>query len=214
MKMFEILRDRPKTFEKQGVLGIEGPDGKYIKFAEPYRNNRQEFVVAQEEPVTEVLNTPAKNVIWDYDDPENVSAKFTASNGVPYVLAIVASYIGPDEISPWTFFPNISDELEEKARFVEFIQGTGDWGSQGKQGIEGTGSAAEVFGIVINALMQYIKKFKPSMLYFQAAEPSRQRLYSAIIKRLNGVLPGWLSKQEGGHFALYNQKLFKDIKIN
>jgi hypothetical protein len=79
-----------------------------------------------------------------------------------------------------------------------------------KQGIEGTGSAAEVFGIVINAIIQYVKKARPALLYFQAAEPNRRALYARIIRRILPDLPGWSSTaDDAGQFAIYNRRAIK-----
>jgi hypothetical protein len=158
------------------------------------------------EQVNEVLNTPATSVQWDTSDPDLVTANFTASNGMPYKISIVAPYMGPDEIDPYDFF----DADVPNSKFVEFEQMSQNNKNRGKQGIEGTGSAAEVFGIVTNALLQYTKKFKPSMLYFQSIEPSRQRLYAHIANRMVKMLPGWAVKQQdGANFAVYNQRLLK-----
>ena len=168
-------------------------------------------LVGEQGSVNEVLNTPATGVQWDTSDPELVSANFTASNGVPYELSISASFAAPDEIGPYDFFDvDIPDDIYDASRFVEFSTKSDQPYAKGKQGIEGTGSAAEVFGIVTNALLQYTKKYKPAMLYFQAAEPSRQRLYAAIVNRMIKSLPGWAAKQQGqSNFAIYNQRLLK-----
>ncbi len=165
-----------------------------------------------DESINEVFNTPATGVKWDTFDPDLVSASFTASNGVPYELHITAPYIGPDQLDPYDFFgTEMDDQARERARFVEFEVPPKKPNSKGKQGIEGTGSAAEVFGIVTNALVEYAKKFKPSMLYFQAVEPNRARLYAAIAKRVAQSMPGWaLATGAGGHhLALYNKRIVK-----
>jgi hypothetical protein len=88
-----------------------------------------------------------------------IKFNFTASNGVRYQLDFLEPYIGPDEMSPYDFFD--SDEVYNKSKFVSFEQITQHMKGGhpvAKQGIEGTGSAAEVFGIVINAIIQYVKK--------------------------------------------------------
>jgi hypothetical protein len=163
--------------------------------------------------LTEVLDTKASNTTsqWDTSDSDMVKFNFTASNGVRYQLDFLEPYIGPDEMSPYDFFD--SDEVYNKSKFVSFEQITQDMKGGhpvAKQGIEGTGSAAEVFGIVINAIIQYVKKARPALLYFQAAEPNRRALYARIIRRILPDLPGWSSTaDDAGQFAIYNRRAIK-----
>jgi len=166
-----------------------------------------------ESPLMEVLDTPAKGIKWDTYDPELITGKFTASNNIKYNIDILAPYIGPDELDPYDFFSDeqMTDEFYDSARFVEFERVTKSY--KGKQGIEGTGAAAEVFGIVVNGLLSYIKKYKPSMLYFQAVEPNRQKLYKTMSERIIRLLPGWQFEQKGSHFAIYNTKLLNKDKV-
>jgi nicotinamide mononucleotide adenylyltransferase len=163
--------------------------------------------------ITEVLDTKASNAtsLWNYSDPDMVKFNFTASNGVQYQLDFLAPYIGPDEMGPEDFFD--SDEVFDNSKFVSFEQITQDMKGGHpvvKQGIEGTGSAAEVFGIVVNAIIQYVKKARPSLLYFQAAEPNRRALYARMIQRVLPSLPGWASMSlDGGQFGIYNKRAVK-----
>jgi len=160
----------------------------------------------------EVLNTkPAKTnqARWTNDD-DMVNLSFVASNGVPYQLSFLEFYMAPDEVSPVDFLPSgTPDAVEERGRFVEFIQEAKPGAGYGKQGIEGTGAAAEVFGIVYNGIMQYVKKYKPTYLMFQAAEPSRQRLYATLVRKMLQTMPGWRSQQHGGVFFVYDTKYIK-----
>ena len=159
--------------------------------------------------ITEVLDTSAADLTWKKQVGGTV-AHFTTSNGVQYQLFILVPGSGPEEMSPYDFFDDdISDKEYNQARFVEFEIQSAEPHAIGKQGIEGTGSAAEVFGIVTNALIQYIKQYNPSMLYFQAVEPGRVKLYVAIAKRLLQTMPGWaLATANNGHsIALYNQQI-------
>ena len=164
--------------------------------------------------LTEVLDTKAgksNHAHWNASDPDMVKFTFTASNGVEYQLDFLEPYIGPDEMSPYDFFD--SDEVYNKSKFVSFEQLTKDIKGGypvAKQGIEGTGSAAEVFGIVVNAIIQYVKKARPALLYFQAAEPNRRALYARMIQRVLPALPGWASTaDDAGQFAIYNKRAVK-----
>jgi len=163
--------------------------------------------------ITEVLDTKASNAIsqWDTSDPDMIKFNFTASNGVEYQLDFLAPYIGPENMSPYDYFD--SDEVFEKSKFVSFEQITQDMKGGfpvAKQGIEGTGSAAEVFGIVVHAIIQYVKKARPALLYFQAAEPNRRALYARMIQRVLPSLPGWASMTVGnGEFGIYNKRAIK-----
>ena len=164
--------------------------------------------------LTEVLDTKAgksNHAHWNASDPDMVKFTFTASNGVEYQLDFLEPYIGPDEMSPYDFFD--SDEVYNKSKFVSFEQLTKDIKGGypvAKQGIEGTGSAAEVFGIVVNAIIQYVKKARPALLYFQAAEPNRRALYARMIRRILPGLPGWASTaDDAGQFAIYNRRAIK-----
>ena len=163
--------------------------------------------------VTEVLDTQAgPKAKWDTRYPEMIDLKFTASNGQHYQLDFVEPSIGPDEMSPYTFFDKMSDQAYDRSRYVSFslVENPNNWFKQTeKHGIEGTGAAAEVFGIVTNGIIDYARRYRPSMLYFQGAEPSRQRLYARIVPRIAQSLPGWAYRQDGQHFALYNTSYFR-----
>ena len=155
--------------------------------------------------VTELLNTQAKDAKWTMSGEDMNKMEFTASNGVVYEIDFLAPYIGPDEIYPTDFVPDMPRDQIEQAVFVEFSQKNA--AGPAKQGVAGTGAAAEVFGIVTNAILEFARKRKPSMLYFQAAEPNRQKLYAAIVNRLVKSMPGYTVKRIGGKFAVYSNNI-------
>jgi len=164
--------------------------------------------------LTEVLDTKAgtsHHAHWNTSDPDMIKFNFTASNGVEYQLDFLAPYIGPENMSPYDYFD--SDEVFDNSKFVSFEQLTNDIKGGhpvAKQGIEGTGSAAEVFGIVVHAIIQYVKKARPALLYFQAAESNRRALYARMIQRVLPSLPGWASMTVGnGEFGIYNKRAVK-----
>ena len=154
---------------------------------------------------TEVLNTQATNAKWTMSTEDMSRLEFTASNGIEYQIDFLAPFIGPDEIHPDDFIPDISREAEDSAVFVEFSQKNATGAA--KQGVAGTGAAAEVFGIVTNTILEFAKKRKPSMIYFQAAEVNRRKLYAAIANRLVKSMSGYTVKQMGDKFAVYSNAL-------
>ena len=157
----------------------------------------------------EVFNTKSPNLSkWNFEDDNQAELVFTTSNKQKYILDIIPNYMAPDEANPYNLVPNLDDDTYDKGMYVEFsnIKSTANLHDKysGAKTVTGTGSAAEVFGIVVNALLQYIKKFNPAYLYFQAAEVNRRSLYAAMIKRLITKLPGWKFTQVNDMFAIYN----------
>jgi hypothetical protein len=182
-------------------IAKEYPD---IKFY-PYLVTHDGSVKTVREYTTEVLNTQATNAKWTMSSEDMSRLEFTASNGIEYQIDFLAPFIGPDEIHPDDFIPDISREAEDSAVFVEFSQKNATGAA--KQGVAGTGAAAEVFGIVTNTILEFAKKRKPSMIYFQAAEVNRRKLYAAIANRLVKSMSGYTVKQMGDKFAVYSNAL-------
>jgi hypothetical protein len=164
-----------------------------------------------EDDLDEVLNTtPNKTnkAKWSEQTEDLVQLNFIASNGLPYNLSITALYMSPDEIQD-SVPEEIPNEVAERGRFVEFFQESKPGAGYGKQGIEGTGAAAEILAIVYNGLNQYVKKYKPTFLMFQAAEPSRRRLYSALVKKILQTMPNWKYTENDGIFFVYDTRYIK-----
>jgi hypothetical protein len=157
------------------------------------------------ESVSEVLDTKAKDAKWTMSSEDMSRLEFTASNRIEYQIDFLAPYIGPDEIHPDDFIPDISGDAEDRSVFVEFSQKNATGAA--KQGVAGTGAAAEIFGIVTNAILDFAKKRKPPMIYFQAAEVNRRKLYAAIVRRLVSSMSGYTAKQLGDKFAIYSRSL-------
>jgi hypothetical protein len=182
-------------------IAKEYPD---IKFY-PYLVTHDGSVKTVREYTTEVLNTQATDAKWTMSTEDMSRLEFTASNGIEYQIDFLAPFIGPDEIHPDDFVSDISREAEDSAVFVEFSQKNATGAA--KQGVAGTGAAAEVFGIVTNTILEFAKKRKPSMIYFQAAEVNRRKLYAAIANRLVKSMSGYTVKQMGDKFAVYSNAL-------
>lgn len=164
--------------------------------------------------IDEILNTkPGKRnmAYWEHEGDEGSTLHFEASNGLEYRLDILPMWMGADEARPWEF-ADISDEQDDNGKYVEFSQVGTDW----IKDITGTGSAAEIFGIVINGILQYVKKFKPPFLMMQAAEMNRRRLYNAMLTRLLPLMPGYKSmgpKADGMYF-IYDSRVIKPRKFS
>jgi len=169
---------------------------------------------AYSDPLTELFDTKG-GVRWRGSNWSYVYGNFTSSNGIKYRIQLSSPMYGPSELDPSSFFKDIDTSTALKAKYLEFDQI--DETNTRKSGIEGTGAAAEVFGIVVNAILKYIKNNETSMIYFQAKEINRVRLYRSIIKMLLSRLPGWATKEVSGkkksmlgNFAIYNTNLISD----
>ena len=60
-----------------------------------------------------------------------------------------------------------------------------EFGVNDEFGITGGGNAAQIFAIVLAGIRDFIAKFKPRYLIFDAAEPTRERLYRRMVNRLS-----------------------------
>jgi len=198
--------------------GLPRGTGKTEPKEKVYRGwNDYEYSKKKEKEVAELMNTkPDKSnqAKWRGDD-DLANLNFVASNGIPYQLSITGFHAAPDEVQPYDFdtFDN-ADGDPDLGRFIEFIQEPKPGVGYGKQGIEGTGAAAEVFGIVYNAIAQYVKKHKLTFVMFQAAEPSRRKLYSALTRKMLQTFPGWKYEEQDGVYFVYNSKFFPQQQEN
>lgn len=57
-------------------------------------------------------------------------------------------------------------------------------GKSGTMGITGKGDAARIFGTVLQATHDYLAMNNPEYIMFTADEPSRQKLYAHMVRRL------------------------------
>lgn len=82
----------------------------------------------------------------------------------------------------------------------------GEYGIE-RTDIEDTGDARRVFATVIDIVKNYVAENKPKEIVFTASEPSRIRLYNALVKRLDRELPDYFdasgsSGHGKGHYYL------------
>jgi hypothetical protein len=78
-------------------------------------------------------------------------------------------------------------------------------------GITGTGNAAEVFGTVLNGVIELANKRNIKAFTFNAKEPSRIKLYNSMTTIIADRL-GWDSKAENGTYLLYDKSLIGSTK--
>jgi hypothetical protein len=214
-KMINDNMQRKSLKEKLGdnrpKLGSKRDAGKSVRKWRKTRGLDETGV--SEGSLDEVLNTKPSQVNkanWKNSGDDITSLNFTVSNGIPYQLSFTDMYMAPEYVNQWDFIPDDTpDQISDNGKFVEFVQEKEQGDGHGKQGIEGTGAAAEVFGIVYNAIIEFVQKYKPIYLMFQAAEPSRIRLYSTLVRKMLQTMPGWATQQKGGVFFVYNKKYFK-----
>lgn len=81
----------------------------------------------------------------------------------------------------------VGDEMVEIA-FSASMEGSGP-----KTKLTGTGDSRKVMGTVVKIVQDYLDVHQPTALYFTAErdEPSRVKLYSAMMDRVDKALPGY-----------------------
>lgn len=134
-------------------------DSMYVLFRD--EADKQAFLSAR---VTEALGDDPKNPVhWKLQTPGRWKGDFNVG-GVDYQFS--------------------ASVMDDRAL------GRGIWtisfaaGSSKKTDITGTGNSSQVFSTVIDALRQFITKVQPPEMVFQGMEPSRKRLYTALIARM------------------------------
>jgi hypothetical protein len=157
--------------------------------------------------IKELFDTKEK-IKWKSDgsDDPDYSAVFTGPNNRKYEIVLqFLEYLSlPDDVytEASRLFPkeDIYDEFFDYGYHVEF----GDM-SQGK-GITGLGGTdtAKIFGIVINAVADKIKKAKIDYIFFSAKEDSRKALYKKMIPSIADKL-GMSQVNNGKYFYLYKK---------
>jgi hypothetical protein len=133
------------------------------------------------------LFTPGKQWEWIDRDHSYADAAFTVGD-IPYRIQFSAGDQG-DRPTAWDVEFEISRRLDGIDRTK-------------RHGITGTGNSAEVFSTVVDIMRSFLKIYgnRVGSLDFTASEPSRQRLYSAIVNRL---LPDWELDQFGPNFIVH-----------
>ena len=122
------------------------------------------------------------------DDPERKAAKFITTGGASYTMSILIGAEGP------------TDQVWDLG-FAKYE--TGKKPSDGvTTGISGTGETFEVFSTVLDFTAHFIEQDPPSKIEFIGSEPSRQKLYLALCKKLAAKYGYTFIQEHGELFTL------------
>jgi len=159
----------------------------------------------REEIVKELFDTKEK-IRWREGEESDFTATFTGPNDQKYTIDITSL--------EWLNLPNsatiaagklLPEEVNEmfndgQGYHVEFRDA-----KKGK-GITGLGGtdAAKIFGIVINALVDKIKREKADLVFFSAKEPSRKDLYKKMVPFIASKM-GMKQVNNGTYYFLYKE---------
>jgi hypothetical protein len=159
----------------------------------------------REEIIRELFDTKEK-IRWREGEDTDFTATFTGPNDQKYTIditsleyltlpnsaIIAAGKLLPDEVS------EIFDDGQ--GYHVEFRDV-----KKGK-GITGLGGSdtAKIFGIVINAIVDKIKREKSDLVFFSAKEASRKELYKKMAPLIAAKL-GMKQVNNGTYYFLYKE---------
>lgn len=157
----------------------------------------------REAVVKELFDTKEK-IKWREGDDVDFTTTFTGPNNQKYVINITSlEYLTlPNSaiIAAGKLLPDeVTDMFNDGEGYhVEFADA-----SKGK-GITGLGGTdtAKIFGIVINALVDKIKREKSDLVFFSAKEASRKDLYKKIAPLIATKL-GMKQVNNGTYYFLY-----------
>ncbi len=203
-KVLDVLkRYRKAGLQSKGEFGPENLSYKalrklgYIQKLYDYKNELHSNQLS----ISEVLDTKTKSPFYKFDGgPLDRAVPFKTKSGNRYEIEFINSldaYSKPrlrqfPKIKPKLIY--YKDDIIDNGVEVVFRQD--DYMLDNPAGITGAGSAAEVFGIVTNKIVEFIKKFNPPFLYFTSYddEPSRIKLYHALLRRVVPTLSGYFYK--------------------
>ncbi len=159
--------------------------------------------IIKEEIIRELFDTKEK-IRWREGEDSDFTATFTGPNDQKYTIDITSlEYINlPNSavIAAGKLLPEeVLDMFNDGEGYhVEFADA-----SKGK-GITGLGGAdtAKIFGIVINALVDKIKREKADLVLFSAKEASRKELYKKIAPMIATKM-GMKQVNNGTYYFLY-----------
>ena len=153
----------------------------------------------------ELFDTKEK-IRWREGEDSDFTATFTGPNNQKYVIDITSL--------EWLNLPNAAITAASKLLPDEALEMWED--GQGYhvefrdvkkgKGITGLGGAdsAKIFGIVINALVDKIKREKADLVFFSAKEPSRKELYKKMAPLIASRM-GMKQVNNGTYYFLYKE---------
>lgn len=157
----------------------------------------------REEVVKELFDTKEK-IGWREGDDVDFTTTFTGPNNQKYVINITSleyltlpdsAIIAAGKLLPDEVIDTFNDGEGYHVEFADAIKG------KGITGLGGT-DAAKIFGIVINALVDKIKREKSDLVFFSAKETSRKELYKKIAPLIATKL-GMKQVNNGTYYFLY-----------
>ena len=158
--------------------------------------------------------TSKQDLKWTYYEDSSF-ADFEVK-GKPYKIELADSaYIDYPEL----LIPTINTLIEKyNLNKDDILQGrTGKTyqlifeGYKGGTEITGTGNAAEVFGVVINGVIEYAKNKDTETFVFAAKEPSRRKLYNAMANVIANKI-GWNSFYDNGVYIISKKGAIGNIE--
>lgn len=151
----------------------------------------------------ELFDTKEK-IRWREGEDTDFTATFTGPNNRKYAIDITSLeyldlpadvLIAADKLLPEDALEMFNDGQGYHVEFGDVEKGKGITGLGGSD-------TAKVFGIVINALIDKLKREKSELVFFSAKEPSRKELYKKIAPIVATKL-GMKQVNNGKHYFLY-----------
>ena len=212
---FDVIEDReneggPLMAAVNDALNLET-----VKFAEKQLN---EFIENNrpkgQQGITKFSLTSKRDLKWDIQDDGSLT--YFNVNNKEYSIFLRDTGIFNYSIEEQKILNNLIKKYnleEEEANLLgSYKGGTLNLGFSDENGdieITGAKNAFEVFGVVINGVLDYIKNNGTEGLVFTAKEPSRRKLYNAMAETYADKL-GWNAFYEDGVYIV--SKYPKTIK--
>jgi len=159
--------------------------------------------IIREELLKELFDTKEK-IRWREGEDTDFTTTFTGPNNQKYVIDITSleyltlpnsAIIAADKLLPDEVSEIFNDGQGYHVEFSDVNKGKGITGLGGSD-------TAKIFGIVINALVDKIKREKSELVFFSAKETSRKDLYKKMAPLIATKL-GMKQVNNGTYYFLY-----------